>query len=184
MRETESWPLIQAKYVGAKRVAPPRLIVIHTPIWPERATGAEELGRYFEKLPDGRTASVHIGVDSDSIVQYVKDSFIPAAAPGANHDGMHIEIIGTDAQSREQWRDRFSITALALAADAAAQWCYKFGIPPMKLTDEQMRMGNRGIVGHDQVSRVYKKSDHADPGPNFPWGRFIMYVKGAHADRA
>lgn len=181
--ETELWPFIEAKHKGVKRTVKPRLVVIHTPIWKEIASGAEGLGRYFATMEDNRIASAHIGVDSDTIVQYVKDSTVAFGSPGANHDGLHIEIVGTHEQTRKQWRDAFSITALALAGDATAQYCLKYDIPVMKLTDDQLARGLPGIVGHDQVSRVYKRSNHTDPGPNFPWMRFIDYVKGAREDR-
>jgi hypothetical protein len=181
--ETDTWKFIPAKHHGLVRTVEPRLIVIHTPIWKEVDTGAEALGEYFAAMADGRVASAHIGVDNNSVVQYVKDSVVAYASPGANHDGLHVEIIGTHTQSKAQWRDPFSISALALAADAVAQWCIKYTIPTLHLTNDQLVKSFRGIVGHDQVSQVYKKSTHTDPGPDFPWGRFMLYVKGAYLDR-
>lgn len=181
--ETELWPYIEAKHKGVKRTVRPRLVVIHTPIWKEVISGAEGLGQYFATMEDGRKASAHLGVDCDTIVQYVKDSIVAYAAPGANHDGLHIEIVGTHLQTTRQWRDSFSISALALAADATAQYCLKFNLPVLRLTDDQLARGLPGIVGHDQVSRVYKRSTHSDPGPNFPWDRFMRYTQGAHEDR-
>jgi hypothetical protein len=181
--ETELWPFVQARYQGAKRTNPVRLIVVHTPEWPESPSGAEAVARYFATMSDGRVASAHIVVDSDSIVQCVKDSFVADAAPGANHDGIQVELVGVASQTRAQWRDKYSLATLALGADAVAQYCLKYGIPPVHLTDDQLLKGSLGIVGHDQVSRVYKKSTHTDPGKNFPWTRFSLYVKGSYADR-
>lgn len=181
--ETELWPFIQARHFGAKRTGGVRLIALHTPEWPESASGAEAVAKYFASMEDGRVASAHIVVDSDSIIQCVKDSYVAYAAPGANHDGIHVELVGVARQTATQWRDKFSLSTLALGADAVAQYCLKYGVPPIHLSDEQLRKGHLGIVGHDQISRVYKKSDHTDPGPNFPWTRFLMYVKGAYADR-
>lgn len=182
--ETESWPMLLAQSYGPRRSGPVRLVVIHTPEWPESSSGAEAVAKYFHDNPDKRDANSHITVDNDSIVQCVPDSFVAWAAPGANHDGIQIELTGFANQSRTQWRDKFSLAALALAADATAQYCLKYGIPPVHLTDVQLKNEtNLGIVGHDQVSRVYKKSTHLDPGPNFPWTRFILYVKASYADR-
>lgn len=181
--ETEVWPYLEAAAHGPRRTNPVRLVVIHTPEWPESASGAEGVARYFHDNPDKRDASCHITVDSDSIVQCVKDSYVAWAAPGANHDGIQIELTGFANQTRSQWRDKFSLAALSLAADATAQYCLKFGLPVRHLSDEELRTGLPGIVGHDQVARVYRKSNHTDPGPNFPWIRFLLYAKGAFADR-
>lgn len=182
--ETDLWPLIQAKHYGVKRTGPVRLVVIHTPIWQEIASGAEGLGRYFASMADNRVASSHIGVDSDTIVQYVKDSFVAYGAPGANHDGMHIEIVGTHTQTPAQWRDLFSITALALSADATAQYLLKYGLPPKLLSVAEVKGGiAKGVCSHNSVSLAFGKSNHSDPGHNFPWDRFMKYVEGAYADR-
>lgn len=181
--ETELWPYVEARWFGPKRTNPVRLVVIHTPEWPESASGAEGVAKYFATMTDGRKASSHIVTDSDSIVQCVHDSFVAWAAPGANHDGIQVEMVGFANQTRAQWRDKFSLAALSLTADAVAQYCLKYGVPPTRLTDQQLKNGDSGIVGHDQVSRVYKESTHSDPGPYFPWTRFLLYVKGSFADR-
>lgn len=183
MADTEKWPYLEANRHGPKRSGPVRLIVIHTPEWPESSSGAEGVARYFHDNPDKRDASCHITVDNDSIVQCVLDSFVAWAAPGANHDGIQVELTGFANQTVTQWRDKFSLAALALAADAVAQYCLKYNVPPIKLTDNQLKGSLRGIVGHDQVTAVYHKSDHTDPGPNFPWDRFMFYVKGAILNR-
>jgi hypothetical protein len=181
--ETESWPYLEAKYHGPKRTGRVRLVVIHTPEWAESSSGAEAVAAYFHDAPDGRKASANILVDNDSIVQSVLDSYQPYAAPPENDEGVHIEITGYANQTRAQWRDKYSLAALSLAADATAQYLLKFGLPGVHLTNDQLRNGLPGIVGHDQISTVYKKSDHMDPGVNFPWFRFIGYVKGAYEDR-
>lgn len=183
MYETESWPVIEAKNHGVVRTNKVRLVVIHTPEWPESSSGAEAVAKYFHNMPDGRVASCTITVDNDSIVQCVPDSVVAYAAPGANHDGIQIELTGYANQTKAQWRDKFSLATLALAADATAQYCLKYDLPPTHLTDWQLENGLPGIVGHDQVARVYKKSTHSDPGPSFPWMRFMGYIKGAYEDR-
>jgi hypothetical protein len=116
-------------------------------------------------------------------VQYVKDSFVAYGAKGANHNAIHMEITGMMEQSRKQWLDKFSICTLALAADAAAQYCLKYSLPPIHLSDDEIRAGKKGIIGHDQVSRVFLQSDHTDPGPNFPWPRFILMTQAFLAER-
>jgi N-acetyl-anhydromuramyl-L-alanine amidase AmpD len=183
MYETDLWPFVKAKHVGAKRNGTTRLIVIHTMEAPEGDQTAENIARYFASMPDGRVASAHLCIDNNSIGQCVYDSYVAYAAPGANHDGLQIELAGVANQTRAQWRDKYSLSLLALAADAVAQYSLKFNIPLVKLTDHELRDGRRGIIGHDQASRVYKKSTHTDPGGNFPWARFIAWAQAMREER-
>lgn len=179
--ETEDWPFIQARDFGAGRTVEVRLVVIHTPEFPEGVDSALKVARYFQK-PD-YPSSANIVVDNSQVVQCVKDSVVAYAAPGANHDGIQVELMGYAKQSRAEWRDHYSLQMLAIAADAVAQYCLKYDIPPIRLINEELAAGKKGIVGHDQVTRVYKQSDHQDPGPNFPWRRFICMVAELKAER-
>lgn len=173
--------MIAAKYKGVKRTRPVRLVVIHDMEAPELDKTAENVARYFQN-PD-YPSSAHICVDNNSIVQCVPDSYVAYAAPGANHDGIHIELAGYGAQKKSDWLDSYSIACLALGADAAAQYCLKYGLPPTLLGNQQLLDGAKGIVGHDQVSEVYHQSDHTDPGQFFPWKRFITMVKAFYDER-
>lgn len=170
--ETDAWPIIKARdfktFVGPRVV---RVIVIHDMEAKEKGDTAESIGYYF-KNPD-KPSSAHIGVDSNTVVQYVADNNIAYAAPGANSDGIHIELAGYGIQTREEWLDVYGKSMLERAADACAQYCIKYSIPLVHLTNDQLARGLSGIVGHSQVSDVYKKSDHSDPGPGFPWDYFI-----------
>lgn len=182
--ETEQWPYVKARWFGPKRAGPPRLIVIHDMEFPERMDAAEVIARDFQTRTEEAAASAHICCDADSIIQCVKDSYVAWAAPGANHDGIQIELAGFGAQKTQDWRDLYSTAMLALAADAVAQYSLKYGIPIMKLSDANLRNGNHGVVGHDQVSRVYHKSTHTDPGEAFPWTRFLTYAKASWLERS
>lgn len=172
-RETDNWPFVEAKFYGkvpegTKRKV--RLIVIHDMEYPEKFTAAEEVARYFATLSEKEgKKSAHICVDNDSIVQCVKDRQIAYAAPGCNSDGIQIELAGYSKQTRNQWLDDYSSALIDMCAHAVAQYLVKFDLPPVHLTDAQLRAGQKGIIGHDQCSRVYKQSDHTDPGPDFPW---------------
>lgn len=184
--DTEQWPFVQAKHFHAVPVSAPRkvrVLVLHDMEFPEKMTAAEDVAHYFATMPDGRVASAHVCVDADSVVQCVHDRDVAYAAPGCNHDGISIELAGFMAQSREEWLDAYGAALLHRAADVVAQYCIKYDMPPRKLTDTELAGGARGIVGHDQVSRVYKKSDHQDPGPHFPWDAFMQYVGERYAAR-
>lgn len=179
MIETDIWPFVQAKYFTAVPHTAPRtvrVIVIHDMEAAERIDTAEAIANYFKEMPDNRQASAHVCVDADSIVQCVHDRDVAYAAPGCNNDGIHIELAGYGSQSRGQWLDAYGQSLLGLGANVAAQYCLKYGIPVQHLTNDQLKQGMRGIVGHAQVSEVYHKSDHTDPGPNFPWDVFMSRV--------
>jgi N-acetyl-anhydromuramyl-L-alanine amidase AmpD len=184
MIDTDTWPRIQARdfkpWTQGRR--PVRLIVMHDMEYPERITAAEDVARYFQH-PD-KPSSAHICVDSDSIVQCVKDNDIAYAAPGANADGIQIELAGYGKQSRGEWLDPYGILLLNLAANAVAQYCLKYDIPVRRLTNAQLAdKSQRGIIGHVQASQVFKQSDHTDPGPNFPWDFLLERATVFHKQR-
>lgn len=87
------------------------------------------------------------------------------------------------SKKKADWLDPYSIFVIENAADAAAQYCLKYHIPIVHLTDEEL--GGKlakGLVSHAQVSEVFKKSDHTDPGTGFPWEHFLGRVQ-FHYDR-
>lgn len=175
--ETDNWPVIKARWFTKLQPAQRRIvrvIVIHDMEAPETSKTAENVARYFATTDT--QASAHLCIDNDSIVQCVMDNDVAWAAPGANSDGIQIELAGYGSQSRADWLDNYSEDLLKLAADAAAQYCLKYNIPPVHLTNDQLSKGAKGIVGHYQVSAVYRKSDHTDPGVGFPWDYFICLV--------
>jgi len=191
-RETDNWPFVKAKYFTPVPLHSPRkvrVIVVHDMEFPERLTAAEDVAHYFatlnEKDAHGHPIqkSAHVCVDTNSVVQCVHDRDVAYAAPGCNGDGIQIELAGYIRQTRDQWLDEYGQGLFNVAANVIAQYLVKFDLLPVHLTDEQLANGDRGIVGHDQVSRVYKRSTHTDPGPNFPWDILIEKVGPLYAKR-
>jgi N-acetyl-anhydromuramyl-L-alanine amidase AmpD len=187
--ETDLWPFVQAKFFrkvdGQRRV---RLIVMHSMEFPEKGSTAEDCAKYFQDPRDEhgkpRPASAHLCIDNNSIVQSVLDNNIPAAAPGANSDGIHLELAGFAKQTEAEWLDDYGKDLLNNAADAAAQYCLKYDIPVKQLTNDELANGKtRGFVSHAQVSAVFKLSDHTDPGPGFPWQFFLTSVEQKRQQR-
>ncbi|MBB4867457.1 N-acetyl-anhydromuramyl-L-alanine amidase AmpD [Pseudomonas nitritireducens] len=174
--ETDKWPFVKAKHFNAiKDVRDVRLIVIHSMEAPEKGDTAEAVAKYFATT--ATEASAHLCVDNNSIIQCVLDNDVAWAAPGANHDGVHIELAGYAKQEEKEWLDAYSVLVLENAAEATAQYCLKYLIPIRHLTDAQLNVkSNRGIVSHAQVSKVFKKSTHTDPGSGFPWDHFMSRV--------
>lgn len=154
-------------------------IVLHTMESQEKPTTAETVSEWFCDPKRSPKASAHFCVDSNSAVRIVDDKDVAWAAPGANANGLHIEMAGVAAQTRAQWLDPYSLKVLDRAAQIAADWCNKYGIPARALKPKQVRARKlRGICGHWDVTRAFPdKGSHTDPGRNFPWNVFIPKVQ-------
>jgi N-acetyl-anhydromuramyl-L-alanine amidase AmpD len=183
--DTDNWTVKKVPWfkdiVNQKREV--RLIVIHTMEAPETDNTAENVARYFQNLPPTRKASAHLCIDNNSIVQCVFDNDVAFAAPGANHNGIQLELAGFSSQGKDDWADPYSQALLENAAKAAAQYCLKYNLPRKHLTNTELQGGKEGIIGHVQASDVFKKSDHGDPGKNFPWDHFVARVEHYYQER-
>lgn len=171
----DNWPKVQAANYKNTNGRTVRLVVIHDMEAPESGTTAESVAKYFAS---GKVeASAHLCIDNNSIIRGVNDNDVAYAAPGANSDGLQIENAGYARQTRVEWLDVYSRAVLENCAKATAQYCVKFGLPVKRLTVSEVLAGQKGIVGHVDVSQAYKKSTHSDPGPTFPWDYFIGRVQ-------
>ena len=172
--ETERWPYIPAKWQTLiPSVREIRLIVIHSMESPEKGDTAENVGLFFQRGES--RASAHVGVDNNSVVQYVYDNNVAWAAPGVNNDGIHIELAGFSRQTPKDWQDEFSRMTLDRAAHVVAQYAVKYDIPLVHLTNKELMSGRKGVIGHYQATACYKPNQgHTDPGPNFPWDQFLL----------
>lgn len=170
--------VIRAKnFTDASRTsAEMKHIMIHTMESPEGLTTAEDVSRWAAG-PTAPQASWHYAVDANSIVSAVEEEDVAWAAPGANHDGIQIEFAGRAGQTPAQWADAFSRAELVLAAKLVADICRRRGIRAVHGSDFDLSADRRGVYGHDQATRVFKKSTHTDPGANFPWAGFMKDVQ-------
>jgi N-acetyl-anhydromuramyl-L-alanine amidase AmpD len=169
-------PFVQARNFTKGRSGSIDLVVIHTMESPEKPLSAENVAAWFA----GKTApqaSAHYCIDNNSIVQSVKEKDVAWHAPGANHDGIGLEHAGRAAQTTQDWADPYSKAMLERSAGLTADICKRYDIPVVWLRPPDLLAGRRGITGHVDVSRAFKRSDHHDPGPNFPIERYIALVK-------
>jgi N-acetyl-anhydromuramyl-L-alanine amidase AmpD len=181
--ETDKFPVVKArnfrKVVEKRKV---RVIVIHSMEAPEKDNTAENVAKFFQTTTS--QVSAHLCIDNNSIVQCVFDNDVAFAAPGVNRDGIQLELAGFAKQTRDEWLDPYSTLVLENAANAAAQYCLKYDIPVKHLTNDELRTGQKGIIGHVQASQVFPpNAGHTDPGKNFPWDHFIERVKHHHTER-
>ena len=169
---------IRAKWYYPSRKRPVRAIVVHTAETPEDTGRARAVARYFAGLPSSRKASAHACVDDDEIVACVDEEGTAFAAPGLNTDGLQVELIGRAGQGTAGWADDYSVAVLERAAQLVADWCRRHDIPVVKLEpDDLTDPQRRGICGHVDVTKAFRKSTHTDPGPAFPWDPFLDRVR-------
>ena len=154
-----------------------RWVVLHTMETAEGNSIAESIGGNWFTNPDAQ-ASAHYCVDNDSVVQGVNEGdYAWASGPTGNYLGIQIEMAGRASQSRAEWLDDYSRAMLERVAALTADICTRQGIPVRVLTDEQVAAGEPGITTHAALARVFRETNHTDPGPNFPWDYFMERVR-------
>lgn len=170
---------VQARNYTKGRTSTIRLIVIHTMEAPIGTKTAENVASWFNG-PAAPKASAHYCVDVDSIVQCVQDTDVAWHAPGANAQGIGIELAGKAGMAADDWAKPDAQAVLHNAAVLCAELCAKYSIPLVHLGPADVTIiGASGLTGHVDVSKGFGKSDHWDPGPGFPWTDFLQMVKAA-----
>jgi hypothetical protein len=168
-------------FVGARHFTKGRygsaitLVVIHTMEAPEKPFTARAVAEWFGG-PKAPQASAHYCIDAAETIQCVQEQDAAWAAPGANRTGIHIEHAGYSRQNASDWADEYSSDMLLRSAVLVADVCARYAIPIRRLSTSEVRASVRGICGHVEVTRAFGKSDHTDPGPNFPWERYLALV--------
>lgn len=157
-----------------------RLVVIHTAECPERENAATNVMNYLKdpKSATGKkiNASAHYCVDNASIICGCDEGHTAWHAGAVNEVSIGIEHAGYAKQNESDWSDKYSEGMLGLSAWLVADICDRWGIAKVKLSDSELRSGASGVVGHDQVSRVFGGT-HWDPGPKFPWDSYMSMVQ-------
>jgi N-acetyl-anhydromuramyl-L-alanine amidase AmpD len=172
-----AYPMIQARnYTRGPRRGPVDVVVIHTMESPEGADTAENVARWFAGSTAPK-ASAHYCVDNNSVVQGVREEDIAWAAPGCNHNGIQVEHAGRAAQGKAGWKDTYTVAMLYLSAKLVEGICRRHKIPVRWLSVMDVKEGRRGITSHNNVSLAFRKSNHTDPGPDFPVEDYLKLVR-------
>lgn len=168
-------PFVEARWFTPTSGRKVDLLVIHAMQAAEKGTTAESVAAFFQA--GSRRASAHYCHDDNSTVQCVRERDVAWAAPGANHNGIHLELAGFSEQTARQWADAFSSQMLReQAGPIAASVCTRYGLPIRYVDAAGLLAGHRGITTHNEVSQAFKRSTHWDPGPHFPMGSFVKIV--------
>lgn len=159
------------------------LLVIHDMEAPEGATTAESVANYFKNQAHGPSgSSAHYNIDSNSVVQCVRDRDVAWAAPGANHDGLQFEHAGYARQTQKEWLDTYGQKMLfGKSAPLFSQKAHEFKIPPVFLRAPDLVAQRRGITTHWEITRAFSNGrGHTDPGGGFPIQQFMLAVQKAY----
>lgn len=155
---------------GARRASSIRLVVLHS----AEGSSAKGVAAFFAQK--STQASTQLAADQTCCVRMLPDLVIPWGAPGANSNGLHIEMCGYARWTREQWLAKDAM--LRRSAYKVAMWCFHYAIPARYVTVKSLVDGTaHGLTFHVDVSKAFKGSDHWDPGPGFPRDVFLSYVK-------
>jgi len=156
-------------------------VVIHTMEIPERVDAARRCAAWFASAVS--EVSAHYCVDAREIVRCVDEADIAWHARGGNASSIGVELAGHAGQSADEWADETSEAILERAAVLVGDVCRRHGIPVRRIRASGLVRGVSGITGHADVSAAFRRTDHWDPGPAFPWPAFLRRVRDVQAAR-
>jgi len=150
---------------GTRDVKNLKWIVLHS----TESDSASGTVKYFQSPKS--TGSAHFVVGEDGTYRTLPDEAQPWGAPGANAEGLHIEIVGHAKFTREEWEERKK--TLENVKRIVSSWGSKYNIPLKFVDADGLKAGNSGVTTHAEVSKAFHKSTHWDPGPNFPMDKIL-----------
>lgn len=156
------------------------LVVIHTTEGPETERRSEATAAWF--ADDRAAGSAHYIVDPAQVVQSIRDQDIAwhSGDKATNARSIGIEHCGKAGQTAAEWADPASLAELGRSAALAIRLCERYGIPPKRLTRDELRAGESGFCGHVDVTAVFSAGHgHHDPGEHFPWDYYLGLITEA-----
>ena len=164
-------------YESPIRNGPVKYLVVHTAECAEYDGADVAVSGYLARTP---SASIHGTVDNNSYTPSVPESRVAWAAsnPLINNHALQAEWAGRADQGESGWDDAFSRGQLDVAAELYGRWVREHGIPVRHGTPQDLRNGLPGFYGHHDSTLAWNNPDgHYDPGPDFPWDRFLDLVR-------
>jgi N-acetyl-anhydromuramyl-L-alanine amidase AmpD len=159
---------------GVRKPSDIKWIVLHS----TEGDTAEGAASWFTNPKS--SGSANLVVDDKECFRTVADLRVPWAAPPLNEAGFHIEFAGYAKWTHTDWMIHKDM--LHRAAYKAALRAKLYKIPVRQVGPIGLRLGRKGFTSHNAVSLAWRKSDHKDPGPGFPWDYFLNLVDGYLAE--
>lgn len=142
---------------------------------------AENTARYAATTD--RPVSWHRGSDSDSWLALLPDNYTGFHVQGYNSPLLGLEISKRDISWGDEPSDWVTKT-LRQAASAVRSWHVDYGIPLRRATKDELddaiahykatkKVRPVGFVAHSDLD----PSRRRDPGPDFPWTRWLPMIK-------
>lgn len=160
------------------------LIVLHSTENPVGIGVARNVALWFAGA-GAPQASAHYIVGPEKIFQSVIEHDVAWAAPGANAQGIQIEMVGQAAKTdwaRDGDGPQDGFRVVVRAAELVRVICKRWDIPLERVDAVGLLAGKRGITTHASVGAAFKKSTHVDPGGvgdvRWPWELFLRLIRG------
>lgn len=171
---------------GGRRPLPPIWAVVHTTEGSEGPSSAEALASMLGRPGDRQSSdgsrygsSYHRIMDTfPNVIRAVPDELVSFSAPGSNTEGIHLVIPGRAGQTREEWLDDVSLSAIRTTAAQLIDLNAQYGIPLRRQGETGLIAKIAGYTDHGTVSRAFKRSTHWDVGPSFPWDVLAGEIAG------
>lgn len=159
----------------------PTLIVMHATVSSDNAGTARNIAQRWHDVVT--QTSAHYLRDAKECIQAVGDHRV-AYHCGYNIGSVAYEMCDEQTGPASRWTDADSTAIIDGSARDVARLGLAYGIPLRRLTNDQLRYWaangkqakHGGIVSHEQMSVVFRKSTHTDPR-DFPWTSFMAKVK-------
>lgn len=171
-----SYPFIASRWLTQGRISPITLIVLHTIESPCKTGMALSAADYCRRRPD--KVSAHYFVDPTTIYQGVRESDTAFCAPGANANGIHIEQAGYARFTTGEWSAPDPVAMEKNTAKLLADISSRRNIPLLFQSAADLLGPNpTGVTTHREVAQAFHRTDHTDPGPNYPMDYVLIEAR-------